>query len=224
MPHPYWPLFDLRVRTPRLELRYPDDDDITSLAALAAQGIHPPDYMPFSQPWSRAPLGELEPNTLRHFWQVRAETTPAKWVLPFAVVVDGQVVGVQDMHTHDFALLRVLETGSWLGQAHQGKGIGKEMRVAILHLAFEGLGAERAQSSAREDNASSIGVSRALGYEDNGDEVLVVDGEAQREIRFVMTRDRWRDRRRDDIVIEGLAPCLAFLGLEGSSPRPEPPQ
>ena len=26
MAHPYWPLFDLQVRTPRLELRYPDDE------------------------------------------------------------------------------------------------------------------------------------------------------------------------------------------------------
>ena len=32
MGHP-WPLFDLRLRTPRLELRLPTDDDLLALAA-----------------------------------------------------------------------------------------------------------------------------------------------------------------------------------------------
>lgn len=224
MGHPYWPLFDLRVRTPRLELRYPNDDDLTAVAALAAKGIHPPDYMPFSVPWSRAPLGELEPNALRYFWRCRADSSSAEWHLPMAVVVERQIVGMQSMHTHDFARLRTFGTGSWLGQAHQGKGIGKEMRAAILHLGFDGFGAQRAESGAKDDNASSIGVSRGLGYEDNGDRILVVDGEVQREILFVLTREKWEQRRRDDIVIEGLAPCLAFLGLAGESPPPAPPQ
>ena len=35
-----WPLFDLVVRTPRLELRYPDDDLVYELAALTAEPIH----------------------------------------------------------------------------------------------------------------------------------------------------------------------------------------
>lgn len=224
MTHPYWPLFDLRVRTPRLELRYPDDDDATALAAVAAQGIHPPDYMPFSTPWTRAPLGELEPNALRYFWRVRSLTTVDDWALPMAVVVDGEIVGVQTILAKDFPVLRTFSTASWLGQAHQGKGIGKEMRAAILHLGFDGLGAQRAESGAKDDNHSSIRVSRALGYQDNGDEVLVVDGEAQHEIRFLMSRSQWEQRRRDDIVIEGLAPCLAFLGLADASPPPAPPR
>jgi RimJ/RimL family protein N-acetyltransferase len=224
MGHPYWPLFDLRVRTPRLELRYPNDDDVTALSALAARGIHPPDYMPFSSPWSAEPPGQLEPNSLRYHWRVRAETTPEKWDIPMATVFDGEIVGAQGIHAVNFPVSRTFSTGSWLGQAHQGKGIGKEMRAAILHLGFDGLGAQRAESGAKDDNVSSIGVSRALGYDDNGDEVFVVGGEAQREVRFVMSRAQWEQRRRDDIVIEGLAPCLAFLGLAGGSPPPAPPQ
>lgn len=60
MGHPYWPLFDLRLRTERLELGWPDDDDCTQLAALAAKGIHPPDFMPFQMPWTRQPSPQLE--------------------------------------------------------------------------------------------------------------------------------------------------------------------
>ena len=31
--------------------------------------------------------------------------------------------------------------------------------------------------------------------------------------RFLLTRDAWQPTRRDDIEIEGLAPCLPLLGL-----------
>jgi hypothetical protein len=31
--------------------------------------------------------------------------------------------------------------------------------------------------------------------------------------RYLLTRERWSSRRRDDIAIGGLAPCLATLGL-----------
>ena len=44
-----WPFAALRVTTPRLELRYPDDDDLVALAHLAAEGIHDPASMPFDE-------------------------------------------------------------------------------------------------------------------------------------------------------------------------------
>jgi RimJ/RimL family protein N-acetyltransferase len=40
----------------------------------------------------------------------------------------------------DFAVLREVHTGSWLGQRYQGQGLGTEMRSAVLHLGFAGLG------------------------------------------------------------------------------------
>jgi PPOX class probable F420-dependent enzyme len=39
MGHPYWPLFDVVIRTPRLEVRYPDDSLLIELATVAAQGV-----------------------------------------------------------------------------------------------------------------------------------------------------------------------------------------
>ena len=96
------------------------------------------------------------------------------------------------------------------------------MRAAGLHLAFEGLAAERAESEAFEDNAASIGVSRALGYEQNGTTWGPRPSGGAPMTRFLMTRDRWLQRRRDDITIDGLAPCLPLLGLEISSPTAPP--
>ena len=206
-----WPLFDLRVRTPTLELRVPTDDDLTTLAAEVALGIHDPEWMPFLVPWTKLPSPELERQAMQYHWRCRADWKPEAWRLELAVVRDGVPVGLQGAHGDDFGRLRQVVTGSWLGRRHQGMGIGKEMRAAILHLVFEGLGAQRALSSAREDNAPSIGVSRALGYEDNGFSWNVRDGEVTRDIGFVLSRERWQ--RRDDIVIEGLEPCLPLFGV-----------
>lgn len=215
MAHPYWPLFDLVVRTPVLELRYVDDEIATALAALAAKGVHDPAVMPFSIAWTDVPSPQLERSSLQWFWRSRAELEPEAWSLPMAVFVDGEVVGVQDLTARNrFAVHRSFETGSWLGRAHQGKGIGKEMRAAILHLGFEGLNAEHAHTGAWEDNAASLGVTRSLGYAPNGERVDTRRGDtAATKLAFRMSREMWLMRKRDDIVIENLEPCLPLLGL-----------
>lgn len=213
MAHSHWPLFDLRVRTPRLELRYPDDELVVTLADLAAAGIHDPSTMPFAMPWTDVKPPQLQRNTLQYFWRTRAEVSPEKWDLPLAVLEAGAVVGVQGIHTKQFPIRRSFETGSWLGLAHQGRGIGKEMRTAALHLAFAGLGAEWAHTSAWDDNHASQAVTRALGYEPNGRVVDVRRDEAATMLSYRMSRSLWEKRRRDDIEIDGLDDCLPLLGL-----------
>ena len=130
-----------------------------------------------------------------------------------AVVVDGCAVGIQDLAGHHFPATRAVKTGSWLTMARQGEGIGKEMRAAILHLAFDGLGAQAAFTSAFHDNARSQGVTRALGYEPNGWGTELRRDKPDRMLHFVLPRDRWKERRRDDITIEGLEPCLPLFGV-----------
>lgn len=216
MAHPYWPLFDLRVRTPRVELRYPSDDDCIALAAVAAQGIHDPDWLPFTVAWTDAPSPELERNALKHWWGLRAATTPDAWVLPMAVSVSGRLVGIQAVSATAFTVTKAVSTGSWLGRAFQGQGIGKEMRSAVLHLAFAGLGAEVAYTGAWHDNPASLGVTRALGYEPNGEEVMPRRGVADRQLKFRLTLAGWSERRQRDIEIEALEPCLEMLGARGA--------
>jgi RimJ/RimL family protein N-acetyltransferase len=212
MGHPFWPLFDVVVRTPRLELRYPDDAMLTELAAVAADGVHDPDRMPFLQPWTRASSPDLERNALKFWWSQRAAWTPERWNFTAAVVVDGRPIGFQDAGANAFAVTRSVGTGSWLGRRHQGRGIGTEMRAAVLHLVFAGLGAEVATSAAFDDNPASLAVSRRLGYEENGFTRRNREGRPAREIRFVLTRERWEVGRRDDISIEGLEACRDWFG------------
>ncbi len=93
MANDHWPLFDLEVRTPRLTLRYLDDELAAQLVAVAAHGIHDPATMPFSIPWTDLPSPEMEREAMRFYWTSRAGTRPESWRLQFAVVVDGTVIG-----------------------------------------------------------------------------------------------------------------------------------
>jgi RimJ/RimL family protein N-acetyltransferase len=138
---------------------------------------------------------------------------PDDWKLHLAVVVDGEAVGVQDAFAKRFGVTRSFETGSWLGRDFQGRGIGTEMRAAVLHLGFAGLGARESHSGCWSDNPASAGVSRKLGYVDNGWETLDREGVPARMTKLLLTRDAWAPDRRDDIVIEGLDPCREMLGI-----------
>ena len=209
-----WPFFDLRVRTPKLELRLPTDDDLGGLFELARRGIHDPDVMPFLVSWT----DHLdEPDALHRYcqyhWQGRAGISPERFSLDLVVTVDGDVVGMQSLRAVDFALVRVVITGSWLGRAHQGKGLGSEMRAAILHLAFDGLDARCATTEAFDDNPASKRVTEKLGYVENGQEWLRARDVVMLSNNYRLEGEDWEPRRRTDIEISGLEACLPLLGL-----------
>jgi len=209
----HWPLFDLEVRSPRVTLRYVDDALALELCDLMQHGIHDEGFMPFAVPWSAAPPPQLQRDALRHYWEVRAAVRPERWTIEMAVLHDGEVIGAGGLGGADFALLRTLETGSWLGRAFQGKGFGTEFRACLVHLAFAGLGAAEVTTGAWSDNAPSLGVTRRLGYEPNG-VFRGRQGDALGELhRFRMGRAHWETIRRDDIEIVGLDAVVDFLGL-----------
>ena len=212
-----WPLFGLSIETPRLTLRYPTDDGLAALNNLASQGIHDPDVMPFDIPWTDEPPETRPQHSLQFYWGTRANWKPTNWHITMMVKEGDAVVGAQGMVASDFAVKRQVGTGSWVGQAYQGHGIGKEMRAAILHLAFAGLGAQRAMSGAFENNVASLAVSRALGYVQNGDDIGAPRGTPMRQIRLLLTRETWEKNRRRDIQINGLEPCLTMFGIENKS-------
>ena len=84
----------------------------------------------------------------------------------------------------------------------RSKGLGKEMRSASLALGFEHLGAIEAHSDATADNAASIGVSTSLGYETNGEDILITSKVPQRLRRFRMTPSAWQAVARLPVRIE----------------------
>jgi RimJ/RimL family protein N-acetyltransferase len=208
-----WPLFGLELRTDRLLLRLPTDADLLDLMQLARAGVHPPDEMPFGVAWSTLPSPAFEQGHLRFHWANRANWTPDDWELGLAVSHDGVLIGMQGVQARQFAALRTVHTGSWLGRMFQGQGHGKAMRAAVLSLAFDGLGALRAETEAYLDNEASNAVSRALGYAENGVGALAPEGVARPTQRFLMTAEAWRSRPRPTISIEGLEACRELFGV-----------
>ena len=187
-----WPLRHLVLRTPRLVLRPYDDAGLLELAEEARLGIHPPELMPFMTPWTDAAPEERARGTLQWHWSKRAELRPAQWTLQFLVRIDGRVVGMQALGATDFAVRREVASGSWLGSRHQGRGIGTEMRAAVLMFAFDHLGATRARSAAFVDNPASLRVSEKLGYRPDGTETVARRGLAVDDVRLLVTPDEFR--------------------------------
>lgn len=207
-----WPLFGLRLRSERLELGLATDEDLVEATELARRGVHPPDEMPFLFPWTTRESPAFERGNLQFHWRQRAEFTPESWTLEMAVRRDGELVGFQGLGAKDFAITREISSGSWLGLEFQGQGIGKEMRAAMLHLAFEGLGALVARSEAHQETIASRRVSEALGYREDGTATHVVQGKRRTAVRYVMDRDTWLATRRHEVEIIGLDACLDMFG------------
>lgn len=210
-----WPPYRLHLRAGDLSLDVISDADVPGLVDLALAGIHAPDAMPFSTPWTLVGPEQLPVEMIRYFSSVRAGFGPEAFDLLFAVRVDGELVGTQGLHGRDFAVTRTVETGSWLGRAHQGRGIGTRMRQAVCAYAFDHLGAEEVTSGAFLDNPASLAVSRKVGYRPNG--VLRLkrrDGEMARNQKLVLTPADLV--RGEPVEVEGAADLRRFLGLDAS--------
>ncbi len=209
-----FPPLRVRVTTPRLELRHATDEEIVALDALAGEGIHDPDVMPFGFPWTDDAPAERGFGTYQAHARKRAEWRPDRWAAMLALFVDGEPAGAQEVGANDFAICREVTSGSWIGARFQGRGLGTEMREAMLHLVFEGLGALAATSGAYDDNPASNRVSAKAGYARNGTRAVVrrrgpeapggASSERAIELRYRIERDAWLERRRDDIQIHGL--------------------
>lgn len=207
-----WPPRDLVVRTPMLDLRLPTEPEIVQLAVLAGAGVNEEPDLPYALPWTVVASPELERNYCQHHAKALGDWKTTNWHLAMAVFVEGEPVGAQSLYGRDFATYRTVVTGSWLGMQWQRRGIGTEMRTAIMHLAFAGLDAQRAETLADLENVSSNLVSERVGYELNGDELKSAHGNVRTMQRYVLRRPAWEARRRSDITIEGLDACRDMFG------------
>ncbi|GAA1984845.1 GNAT family N-acetyltransferase [Kitasatospora viridis] len=211
----HWPPLGLRLTTPRLELRLPTEPQLAALAELAAAGVHEPDRMPFINTWTDLPPTERARSVVQHHWLRRGNWTPQDWSLNLVVLRDGEVLGLQSLWAREFAVKREVHSGSWLGLAHHGQGVGTEMRAAVLHLAFAGLGALTAGSGYLDGNEGSAAVSRRLGYRPDGTDHYVVRGARVASHRLRLSREDWEAHRSVPVAVAGLTPCLPLFGLTG---------
>lgn len=201
-------LWQLRLRTERLELRLPTEEELVELFDVAEAGIHPPEQMPFFVPWT----DDLRLDAFLEFHRGAWESwRPEKWTLNLITFLDGRPIGSQGIEAEDFAATREFQTGSWLGAPHQGHGLGTEQRAAVLELGFRGLGAQAALSGSLVHNISSQRVSEKLGYRVTGTRTVAPRGEPVEHYDYRLERADWRSPI--PVEIEGLEACLPLFGV-----------
>jgi RimJ/RimL family protein N-acetyltransferase len=210
---PYPPLH-VSVETPRLTLLGATDDLLYQLLPAVHAGVVSPNERPFDDPMSLyADSPEREWRWLRAIWKGRGSASPDSWRLYFVVVVDGEPVGMQDLIGEEFVAFGTVTTFSWLKPGTRTSGIGTEMRAAVLHLAFDGLGAKEASSEGFLDNAASNRVSQKIGYQPNGLNWASRRGEPAQLQKWTLSREAWELIRRDDFKLSGVEECKSALGL-----------
>jgi RimJ/RimL family protein N-acetyltransferase len=209
----FWPPFGLTIGCGPLSLSPVRDTDLPELVALALAGIHAPSAMPFGFPWTDGSADEVRLRFLQYHWAQRGAMKPESWRLELTVRVAGEVVGCQGISTSDYPVTRTGETGSWLGLAHQGRGIGTLMRRTVAAFMFDQLGAAEVTSAAFLDNPASLAVSRKLGYAPNGvDRLRRREGELALSQKLVLTADTL-SRPEHPLTVDGVGPLREFLGL-----------
>lgn len=205
-----WPLFDLRLRSGPVLLRPVTDGDLSALSRLL------PGDLELDPREERYPglddRRDRERLFVRGIWRSRGTWSPGSWCLDLAVETDGELVGAQALEGESFPSLRTVDSFSWLARSARGRGLGVAMRTAALGLAFDHLGAVAAVSSATLDNHASLGVSRSLGYVDNGiSRIESTSGTVELQ-HLRLTRDTWESAGHT-VEVSGLEPCLPWFGL-----------
>ena len=145
-------------------------------------------------------------------WRSRGTWSPTAWCLDLAVESDAELIGVQALEGEAFPRLRTVDSHSWLTRKARGRGLGIAMRTAALGLAFDHLGAVAAVSSAVLGNQASLGVSRKLGYEDNGRSRTDSPAGVVELQHLRLTRGVW-EAAGHTVEVSGLESCLPWFGL-----------
>jgi len=213
MSNGHWPLFDVRLGTPDLLLRPLTEADLGRLSEILPDDLEQnpasTTYAGLDGPANRAAIVHQD------YWRALGSWRPESWELGMAVFRGEELIGFQGLEGDDFARLRTVDSSSWLAVAARGQGLGQQMRAAVLALAFGPLEARFAITSAWSDNAASLGVSRALGYQDNGVTTHRRGDVGGEMVHLRLTRERWlASAWPDRVQVSGVERCLPFFGLE----------
>ncbi|WP_430647568.1 GNAT family N-acetyltransferase [Agromyces sp. GXS1127] len=107
--------------------------------------------------------------------------------LALAVTHDDRLIGDASLHLRTLEPgARRLEVGWVIGPKWQGKGYAAEAGLAMLHLAFDDLGATVVEAHMTVGNAASKALAERLGFRevsnDGTDRIMALDAERFREL------------------------------------------
>lgn len=192
-----WPVFGLVLESPRLRLHAASARDIVAIGTNSYYGSGPRRGAAFTaaELFARAVARSVAD------WEVE------NWNIVFAVWRDDEIVGLQELSAQDFPRMRIVETPAWVVPEYRNKGIGQEMRRAVLYLAFHELHAVAAHADPLVANHTAIQVNRLLGYMPRLDR-----GPHGDRLPMALTEEAWRQGSQLSIRVIGLGPCLPLFG------------
>jgi RimJ/RimL family protein N-acetyltransferase len=192
-------------------------------AVLMGRIVHDllPDHERHFTPRLSARRGAVAEETVENFRARTAENRVAMsaeaWSVPFAVILDGEVVGMQSMLADDFLTARSVRTGSFLDAAVRGRSVGTLARALVIEFCVTVLGAREMLTGHMTANHASRRVSERLGYVPIGEEPHDVNGVTYTSHLLRLSAQDWQARRRRPLV-PGVT--IADLRIDGADSWP----
>lgn len=206
----HWPLNTLTITTGDVALRPVRDAELAQFVAIFPDDFDlDPRFPPLS---GLPPRQDRERRFAQSIWRHRGCWSIDEWALDFGVWRVGEPIGIQTLEGTGFPAERTVDTASWIAKPFRGKGFGIRARAAVLEFAFGRLGAQHAITSAVVTNHASLGVSRRIGYRDDG--VRPHDtGDGIVDLQHLrLSRDDWTTSDvRIPVEVNGFADCRPFF-------------
>jgi ribosomal-protein-alanine N-acetyltransferase len=117
----------------------------------------------------------------------------------FGIFVDGMFAGEINVSSVQRGPFQSAYVGYWIDEKHAGNGYIPEALVVVCRYCFEELHLHRLQIAIIPRNHASRRVVEKLGIRDEGTALryLEINGVWEDHVRYAITAEEWRDRRRD---------------------------
>ncbi|MFD6094400.1 GNAT family N-acetyltransferase [Oerskovia sp. NPDC060338] len=154
----------------------------------------------------RPGTGAGGPPTFGEYARILAAQARAGTSLPFAVELDGELVGQLTVSSITYGSLCSASIGYWVGEHVAGRGVIPTAVAMATDYCFQVLGLHRIEINIRPENGPSIRVVEKLGLRDEGlrERYLHIQGQWCDHRTFAITAEevpdgllaRWQETRR----------------------------
>jgi [ribosomal protein S5]-alanine N-acetyltransferase len=115
--------------------------------------------------------------------------------LPFAVALDGRLVGQVTVSGVTRGAFDGASVGYWVDGRVAGQGVMPTALALVVDHCFSAVGLHRVEANVRPENAASLRVVRKLGFREEGlhRRLLFIDGQWRDHLCFSALREDFRD-------------------------------
>lgn len=147
-----------------------------------------------SKPLNSASLAQLE----RQFEDWIKDEKEARFVVE--LVDSGEAIGIARLEKIEWGNVKSVDMGTYIGKKELwGKGLGRDITVGLMEMAFNQLNAERCQAWSVEFNRRAHGVLEICGFKKGGTarQTHFVNGRKWDSYHFDILREEYASMRAD---------------------------